>query len=313
MAEEVMVKCSDAELAALVQEERADAVKKFVQGVGAEVRQATGYFSTVRFQIFAVLVDPGPPAKYRLTIKAGERQAFAYKLGDEFPQIAGYVAPTGVQMPNANLSQTNLATAKQTRNGERYLCNGISAILRQGSDDGFAKLVWQNAFVELVMNDTDRKPLGPLDFFPALSSMNGQGDSYNIKPASAFDDRAVVHSPRGSEGTLKNFDLSKAPVIWEPAGKRDGSLYLAIGLLNDISIDVTNRVANAAIGVEPWNALAVDNSPPLGVGGPGNGILPFTFVDITFRLDGTSLSLMSQNQLPAKVTRTCESSRLSVG
>jgi len=293
--ENEIVTCTTAEMRAMIREREQAAVQAFTKGIGAKVRESTGYYSTVRFQIFATQTVVGPPAQFDLTIKAGERQAFAYKIGDNSPEIAGYIQPVPGPQFAAGLPETNLSQAKSTRNGESFIVTGISCFIREASDAVFARLIWQNCSVEAVINDTTRRPLGPLTFFPALSSLNGSGLSFNVAGGPQAQLGFISETMRGSEGTRTAFDLAAAPIIWRPNGEVDGSLYLAINLPRDILVPQIERIAVPPL-VDAFAPIAITNSPPMGLDAVSKVVQPFTFVDITFRMDGNSLAKLSENQ-----------------
>lgn len=285
-----MVQCTDAELAAFVQEQRAAAVVDFVNDSGARVRSSTGYYSTCRFQLLcSALVG----TTYTLTMSRRTRQPFAYSLGEK-GSVAGFVEPTGTEL-NMTETQTNLSDAKNTRSGERFIIKGISAIVTPGSDMFLAKWIWQHANVKIVKNDVVGDPLGPLSFFPALSSMNGDGDSYNRRPAPQSNNY-VAHSFRGSEGIGGYFDLKASPIIWMPTGKKDSSLYLAVDLDEDFVAPEDIRAATPPT-VDAWQPQASFNTAPIGPQ-PAPGKLPVfgSYVDIVFRFMGSAESVMSVNQ-----------------
>lgn len=284
------------ELAAAFREAEASAVRKWIDDTSMRVRGQTNYYSAIRFQVRATQFAPGPPIQWRLQIDRAERQAFAYQIGSS-PQVAGFVAPTGVPgYPSAaTLTQTNLSKAKETRNGEKMIVTGISAFLLPGSDQALAAWVWQHASVEAVKNDTNRSPLGPLAFFPALSSVNGQGESFNVRPESAQSTSAIIERFRSSEGLSGYYDLSAAPIVWTPSGKTDSSLYLAINLDEAYDEIVTERAPTAPL-VEAWSPAAAQNSAPNGPNPTPRSIVTGTYVDVLFRFDGTTEQAMSQNQ-----------------
>lgn len=293
MADSDIVQCTTAELRAAMRDAQASAVAAFIQDSNLRVRGQTCYYSTIRFQIQAVETAPGI---YTLSLPAQERQAFAYSLGQSM-SAAGFVPPTGVTTSSAiaaSLTQTNLSQPKSTRNGERFIITGISAFLGTASDAQMAAWIWEHANVQLVKNDTLRSPLGPLSFFPALSSLNGPCAAPNMLPAENARLMEIA-LPRNSEGMTRSFDLSAAPIVWMPQGQTDGSLFLAINLDEPYSaVGVAARAA--APGINAWTPAAAFNSAPNGPALLPSQIATGSYVDIIFRLDGTSESLMSQNQ-----------------
>jgi len=292
MADSDIIQCTTAELRAAMRDAQASAVQAFIQDSKLRVRGQTCYYSTVRFQLQATEPVPGT---FAITLSTQERQAFSYALGQSMSS-AGFVPPTGVTTSSAlaaSLTQTNLSQPKSTRNGERFIITGISAFLSPMSDVELAAWVWSHGSVQLVKNDTLRSPLGPLNFFPALSSLNGSGLAPNMLPAEN-ERMAQVSIPRQSEGTMRSFDLSAAPIVWMPQGQTDGSLFLAVNL--DEPYSATESTRAAAPGVNAWTPAAATNSAPNGPALVPQQIHGGTYVDIIFRLDGTSESLMSQNQ-----------------
>lgn len=290
-----IVQCTTAELSAAMREAQASAVAGFIRDANLRVRGQTCYYSTVRFQLVASELVPPVPGTLSVTLSTQERQAFAYSLGQSMP-MAGFVPPTGVPTSSAvaaSLTQTNLSQPKSTRNGERMIITGISCYVAPTSDMELAAWVWSRANVQLVKNDTMRSPLGPLAFFPAISSINGSGTSYNRQPAED-DTLATLELFRMSEGLVRNFDLSAAPVIWMPQGMTDGSLFLAINVDEPLTFTASDRAA--AAGVNAWAPRVRQNSAPLGPAVSPAQIATGTYVDIVFRLDGTTESVMSQNQ-----------------
>lgn len=288
-----IIRCSSEELRAYIREAEANAVRKFVEDANVRVRGQTSYYSTCRFQLIATSPAPGT---YNVTLSQAERQPFAYSLGQS-PAVAGFVAPTG--MPTsaaaaATLTQTNLSQPKSTRNGERFIITGISAFLSEGSDSALAAWVWQHANVQLVKNDTTRSPLGPLAFFPALSSINGSGTAPNLNPSFA-ESLATISRFRSSEGLSRSFDLSAAPVIWMPQGQTDGSLFLAVNLDEPYTDSAADRAAVPGT-INAWTPAYAANSTPLGPNPTPSQVATGSYVDILFRLDGTSEAIMSQNQ-----------------
>lgn len=293
MADERIIQCTDKELAAYVREQRANAVDEFVNDSAARVRSSTGYYSTVRFQLVCGALAGG---KYPLSIDQveGGRQAFAYSLGQSMT-IAGFVTPASTQnYATASKTQTNMSQPKATRSGERFIITGISAVVTAGSDMLLARWVWQHAFVDLVKNDTDRQPLGPLSFFPAQSSLNGQGDSLNQRPALS-EIKYTTTSMRSSESMFGKFDLSASPLIWMPVGDVDGSMFLSVGLDEPYAASVEPRAA-ALPDYEAWSPLAAENSAPIGPNATPGPVRFGTFVDILFKFEGTSERIMSRNQ-----------------
>jgi len=291
-----MITCSRAEMEAAFREAEAASIRKWIDETSLRVRGQTNYYSTVRFQVQITEADPGPPVAWRVQIAQRERQAFAYASGQS-PEVAGFVPPTGVggYASAATLTQTNLSEAKKTRNGEKMIVTGISAFLTPGSDQGLAAWVWQHANIKLMKNDTNGSPLGPLSFFPALSSINGSGESYNLRPSSEQEHTAIVERYRSSEGLTGYYDLSAAPVVWTPSGNTDSSLYLAVNLDEAYDEIVFDRAAVAPL-VSAWSPLGVQNSAPNGPAATPRTIVTGTYVDILFRFDGTTEQAMSQNQ-----------------
>ena len=292
MADSDIIQCTTSELRAAMRDAQASAVAAFITDSNLRVRGQTCYYSTIRFQLQATEIAPGT---YTLSLSAQERQAFSYSLGQSM-SAAGFVPPTG--LPNssavaASLTQTNLSQPKSTRNGERFIITGISAFLDPVSDHALAGWIWSHASVQLVKNDTLRSPLGPLNFFPALSSINGNGLAPNMLPAENAR-LAEIAIPRQSEGTTRSFDLSAAPIVWMPQGQTDGSLFLAVALDEPYSETISSRAAGP--GINAWSPIAAANSAPNGPAVAPVQIRPGSYVDIIFRLDGTSEALMSQNQ-----------------
>lgn len=290
-----LIKCTSAELATVMREAQATAVEAFIQDANLRVRGQTSYYSTVRFQLQATGVAPGP---YTITLQNVERQAFSYSLGQSMV-VAGFIPPApapvgGSGAAAASLTQTNLSQPKATRNGERMIITGISSFVSPDSDMELAAWVWQHANVQLVKNDNLRSPLGPLSFFPALSSLHGDGTQYNREPA--FNEiESTLSIFRQSEGMIRNFDLSAAPVIWMPQGQTDGSLYIAVNLDEALSFVANDRAAVAGT-INAWSARAVQNSAPNGPFATPTNIVAGSFCDVIFRFDGTTEALMSQNQ-----------------
>ena len=293
MADE-MLTCSREELRAAIREAEAGAVRKWIDETSMRVRGQTNYYSTIRFQLIATVPAPGTA---RLQITQARRDAFAYSLGTD-PAIAGFVAPTGINgyANAATLTQTNLSKAKETRNGEKMIVTGVSAFVTPGSDQGLAAWVWQHANVQLMKNDTNGSPLGPLSFFPALSSLNGSGDTPSRRPESAFSNLHRTDRFRASEGMTGYYDLSAAPVVWTPSGKTDSSLFLRVELDEAYDDLTTDRLADPALGIEAWTPDALLNSAPLGPAVVARQVVTGTYVDILFRFDGTTDAALSQNQ-----------------
>lgn len=296
MADEMLVKCTSAELAAAMKEAQATAVEAFIQDSNLRVRGQTSYYSTIRFQLQAVASPV--PGTFNISLAAVERQAFAYALNQPMGG-AGFIPPapapaTGSGAAAASLTQTNLSQPKATRNGERMIITGISAFVSPNSDMELAAWVWQHANVQLVKNDNLRSPLGPLSFFPALSSIHGDGTAYNSEPA--FNEILnTLKIFRQSEGMIRNFDLSAAPVIWMPQGQTDGSLYIAVNLDEPLAFQATDRVAVPGT-INAWSAAATKNSAPNGPNPVASPIVAGSYCDVIFRFDGTTEALMSQNQ-----------------
>lgn len=292
MADNDIIQCTTAELRAAMRDAQASAVAAFISDSNLRVRGQTCYYSTVRFQLTATETVPGT---FALSLSMAERQAFSYALGQSMAS-AGFVPPAGVAASSAisaSLTQTNLSQPKSTRNGERFIVTGISAFLDPVSDHALAGWIWSHGNVQLVKNDTMRSPLGPLNFFPALSSINGSGLAPNMLPPENAR-LAEIAIPRQSEGTTRSFDLSAAPIVWMPQGQTDGSLFLAINLDEPYEETATSRAA--APGINAWSPAAAANSPPNGPALVPQRIHAGSYVDIIFRLDGTSEALMSQNQ-----------------
>src|SRR5690242_10789726 len=106
MAKEEDVVCTPAQLRALKDEAKTQAVRELLAPVKS--KQQTGYYSQIAFD--AAVTGAGP---FTYTIAAGPRVAFGYKQGDLLGATQGFV--TGV---NATLQHTNLSDPGKTRDGE---------------------------------------------------------------------------------------------------------------------------------------------------------------------------------------------------
>lgn len=273
MANGKMVQCSEEDLNILMAEQRAKGVAEALKPVKSV--QATGYFSTVRFG-GTTTRDAGPPASSTITIPAGPRNGFAYNVGGDMV-VAGYPAGT-----KATGRHTNLAKPNETRNGETYLISGMALHPSPTNDAFLQALIWQNAFLSLQLNTTTILPLGFLGFFPAVAGLHGRGSASCVQPplSSAGPTQIDVQGNGGTMDPGCYFPFPEdSPIIWTPAGKTDSSLQLVFTLPEDIELTEDDRAA--AAGVLGWQF-------------PSTGA-PYSYVDITARLVGTSIAATSQN------------------
>jgi len=273
MAESVV--CSQDDLRALTAEAKAQGAKEAMGGVKST--QATGYFSTVRFQGDRVGTSPGP---FVTTIAAGDRVAFGYALNDNLQATnAGYSLLSAASP--ATLAETNLTDKTHTRDGESYFIKGIAFYLSDDSDGMLAKLIWSKAFVQLKMGSNLSFPLGKLAFFPALGGLHGWATTAQIAPPLDSGTTMVQSYGNGVEDEASFFHFpEESPMIWRPAGKTDSALSVTFTLPNDIALSALGRAE--ASGIEAWE-------PPV-------TNAPFSYVDITVRLIGKSLNNVSLNQ-----------------
>jgi hypothetical protein len=262
------VVCSPAALASVVKAAKRDAVKNALKNVAS--KQVTGYYSTVRFG--TILDGAG-----HTIIPSGQRLAFNYKVGDNMV-IAGF--PDGTI---ATLRHTNLSEAGKTRDGEKYSISGIALHKGPQSDDGLAQAVWNDAFFQLTMNSgTDTWPLGYLGFFPAISGLSGSGTNRFETPDLSSSFNTISVQQNGQQEDTNYFAFPDGEELtWNASGNTDGSLVMPFTLAQDIDLGIlVPRVAGP--GVSAW-------TPPA----PGD---PYSFVDITVRLLGSSIASLSVNR-----------------
>jgi len=270
-----IIPCRQADLNALRAEAKQAGAREALAGVAST--QATGYYSTVRFQAVRVTTAPGV---FTYTVKQGKRTAFGYKIdsglsgdGAGFDSLPATVTST--------LNQTNLTAPNQTRDGERYFIAGIAHYLSDVSDGWLAKQIWAKAYCELKMGSNLTFPLGRLSFFPCLGGLSGRALSRLVPPPLGASVQDVWSFANGVEDSDSYFHFpEESPMIWNPAGKTDSQLALTYTLPDDIVFVVDSRPAAAGV-------VAYD---------PPDTNEDYSFVDLTVRLVGRSLNQVSLNQ-----------------
>lgn len=272
MSDEEIIQCKRGALNQMVQAERADAVRGALAPFKS--KQQTGYFSTVRFGF--IRSGAGP---FTYTCPAGQRRvAFGYSQ-QETMNNAGF--EPGKQ---ANLRYTNLSQANKTRDGETYYIEGIALYRGATSDALLSAIVWDTVGMDLVMNTTDHWPLGALHFFPATAGLIGRGFTRLQQPPLDAEQTDLQLLANSVEDAQAYFSF-KEPLIWNTSEKTNSSLSMEFQFPVDMVVDgVTARAAGPGIaGYTP--PLSTADSFPIG-----------TYVDITVRLVGHSISAVSENK-----------------
>lgn len=261
--------CEQEDLDAIVAEAQDQAVRDALSPM--KTTQVTGYFSSVRFRF--VRSGAGPTFTYTCAASQS-RIAFSYATNTSDIQQAGF-APGF----NSWLRWTNLSEANKTRDGETYRIKGLSLYRGATSDAFLSALVWDTAAMQMTMNTNSVRPLGCLHFFPSTSGLSGRGFTRLQTPPldSSFAETQLLQNSIEEDGSYFKF---KDPIIWRPAGKVDSSLSVSFIFPNDIVTTATARAV--AAGVAPYDPPATDE-----IG---------TYVDITVRLIGESISDISVNQ-----------------
>jgi len=234
------------------------------------------YWSTVRF-----LATIGG------VIAAGtSRQAFAYGVG-------GDMAAAGRSGILANLSDTNLLKAGETRQNADLFVAGIAAYITQDSEPALLGKIVRETHIEMTTDGTNTQPLGTLEMFPGGGGLYGAGNSFLKSPGQdgigGKDNGAGAAISYANNGNpmAGNFFVLDTPVLWTGQTGVDSNFRLIATNARVITVPPGTVRVGVAAGAGTAGAGAF--TPPAVTGDDG------TFVDVRFRLAVWSISRRSVN------------------
>lgn len=239
---------------------------------GQEVKLSQHYYSRVIFRPARVV---GPPVAF--PIAAGtEVFAFSYGQGDD-------MAPAGWAANLGTVSDTNLATARETNDGEIVKIHGIACHVSSFSD---AELLRALAGVTSATLRFGNKPflhLGAVDMIPGQSHIL-PGQTHMLSPSSLETEGArIVAPPRLGESLSGNFLRFRNPILWTPNGAQS---KLDIQLRVDYAVAGECDLLRAAAAA-PVEEVQTTFTPPAAT---GDVLVGLTFVLVSETVGPRSLN-----------------------
>lgn len=237
------------------------------------------YYSRIRMY-GNVTTAVGPPIVSTITFTPFELYAFGYAVAGPVQQGGSPIAAPQV---NATQADTNLVKAGETNGGERLIVKGISCRLGALSDTLLWALMSDKMSLRIRMQNKDRYLIGAAADIPQLNALPN-GFTQWITPPS--DSKWQNWTPPQAQSLLyaTGYMPFARPIIWEPSGKTDSNLTVAVQLHESVSINSTERLSDELCPcLVPW-------SPPQ------ENFQPGAYVDLWVRLHGTLSAGRSPNE-----------------
>lgn len=228
---------------------------------------------------FAATFAAGPPVA--LTFNAQSQvQAFQYGFN-------GDMASAGRAGVLAQLADTSLQLAGQTRDQACCLIFGLSACLASDSEGALARRIWREVGLQISTTGSNNIPLGRLEMFPG-GGLYGSTQSFALEP-----DLATPGSVDGGQGATMGFASNglpdanafykfPMPIIWDGLGQgSDTNLSITATMARGFTHTCALARA-AAAGVSAY-------TPPAAAAALG------TYVDVIFELKCWSILPRGKN------------------